>query len=261
MQPPPPGVYIGSLEDQPTMDLKQQTALVTGGGSGIGWGIAQALAEAGCRVAIAGRNVDRLRAAAEQYAGPTPIAYRACDVSRRADVTALVEWFESQWGTPSILVNSAGINVARRTVADLDPADWDRMLAINASGAFYCIQAVLPGMRERRAGLIVNICSVSGKRALKLGGVGYCASKFAMSALGAGVNLEERENGIRVTTIYPGEVNTPILAQRPVPVTPERKAEMLQPEDFGALVLTIAQLPDRVMVPELVITPRYQEWA
>jgi NADP-dependent 3-hydroxy acid dehydrogenase YdfG len=82
-----------------------------------------------------------------------------------------------------------------------------------------------------------------------------------MSALGAGVNLEERENGIRVTTIYPGEVNTPILALRPVPVSEERKAEMLQPEDFGALVLTIARLPDRVMVPELVITPRYQEWA
>jgi NADP-dependent 3-hydroxy acid dehydrogenase YdfG len=243
------------------MDLKQQTVLITGGGSGIGWGIARAMAEAGYRVALAGRSIDRLRTAAEQYAGQPPIAYRPCDVSRREEVTSLVEWFEAQWGTPNILVNSAGINVARRTVAELDPADWDRMLAVNASGAFYAIQAVLPGMRQRRSGLIVNICSVSGKRALKLGGVGYCASKFAMSALGAGVNLEERENGIRVTTIYPGEVNTPLLAQRPVPVSPERKAEMLQPEDFGTLVLTIARLPDRVIVPELVVTPRYQEWA
>jgi NADP-dependent 3-hydroxy acid dehydrogenase YdfG len=243
------------------MDLKHQTALVTGGGSGIGLGIALALAGEGCRVAIAGRGVERLRAAAEQYHGQPAIEYRACDVSQREQVAGLVEWFEQQWGTPGILVNSAGINVARRTLADLDPADWDRMLAINASGAFYAIQAVLPGMRRRGSGLIVNICSVSGKRAMKLGGVGYCASKFAMSALGAGVNLEERENGIRVTTIYPGEVNTPILALRPVPVSEERKAEMLQPEDFGALVLTIARLPDRVMVPELVITPRYQEWA
>jgi NAD(P)-dependent dehydrogenase (short-subunit alcohol dehydrogenase family) len=243
------------------MDLTQQTALVTGGGSGIGLGIALALAREGCRVAIAGRSVDRLRAAAEQYGGEPGIEYRACDVARREEVTALVDWFEGQWGTPGILVNSAGINVARRTVADLDPADWDRMMAVNASGAFYSIQAVLPGMRRRRSGLIVNICSVSGKRALKLGGVGYCASKFAMSALGAGVNLEERENGIRVTTIYPGEVNTPILAQRPTPVPPERKAEMLQPDDFGAIVLTLARLPERVMVPELVITPRYQEWA
>jgi NAD(P)-dependent dehydrogenase (short-subunit alcohol dehydrogenase family) len=243
------------------MDLKHQTALVTGGGSGIGLGIALALAGEGCRVAIAGRGVERLRAAAEQYPGQPAIAYRACDVSQREQVAALVEWFEQQWGTPGILVNSAGINVARRTLADLDPADWDRMLAINASGAFYAIQSVLPGMRRRGSGLIVNICSVSGKRAFKLGGVGYCASKFALSALGASVNLEERENGIRVTTIYPGEVNTPILALRPVPVSEERKAEMLQPEDFGALVLTIARLPDRVMVPELVITPRYQEWA
>lgn len=243
------------------MDLKSQTALVTGGGSGIGLGIAVALAREGCRVAIAGRGADRLRAAAEQYQGQPAIQWRTCDVSRREEVAALVEWFEAQWGTPGILVNSAGINVARRTLAELDPADWDRMMAVNASGAFYMTQAVLPGMRRRASGLIVNICSVSGKRSLKLGGVGYCASKFAMSALGANVNLEERENGIRVTTIYPGEVNTPILEKRPTPVPPEKKALMLQPQDIAACVVTIAKLPPTALVPELVITPLYQEYA
>ena len=243
------------------MDLKNETALVTGGGSGVGLGIAKALSREGCRVAIAGRNADKLRAAAEGFGGQPPILHKACDVANRADVAALVQWFEAQLGPVGILVNSAGINVVRRAVAELDPADWDRMMATNTSGPFYTIHAVLPGMHRRGSGLIVNICSISGKRALKLGGAGYCASKFAVSALGASVNLEEREKGIRVTTIYPGEVNTPILEQRPVPVPPERKAEMLQPEDIGALVVAIAKLPDRVMVPELVVTPRYQEWA
>jgi len=243
------------------MDLKNETALVTGGGSGVGLGIAKALANEGCRVAIAGRTADKLRAAAAEHKGAPPILHKACDVSNRDEVADLVEWFEAQLGPVGILVNSAGINVARRAVAELDPADWDRMMAANASGAFYAIHAVLPGMRRRGAGLIVNICSIAGRRALKLGGIGYCASKFAMSALGAGVNLEERERGIRVTTIYPGEVNTPILQQRSVPVPEDKKAQMLQPEDIAALVVAIAKLPDRVMVPELVITPRYQEWA
>ena len=98
---------------------------------------------------------------------------------------------EQQRGTPDILVNSAGINIARRAVAELDPADWDRLLNINVTGAFNCIQRVLPGMRKRHSGLIVNISSVAGKRALKLGGVAYCASKFAMTALGTEVGLEE----------------------------------------------------------------------
>jgi len=242
------------------MELRDQTALVTGGGSGIGRAIALALAQEGCRVAITGRNVDRLRQAAAE-SGPNPVSYRACDVSDRRQVAQLLTWFQSQWGDPHILVNSAGINVAKRRMAELDPQDWDHMIAVNLHGAFHCIQAVLPGMRRRKSGLIVNISSISGKRASKLGGVGYCASKFGITGLGTAVGLEERDNGIHVTNIYPGEVNTPILEQRPVPVPPEKRALILQPEDVAACVLTIAKLPPRALVPELVITPLYQEYA
>ena len=173
----------------------------------------------------------------------------------------LVDWFEQQWGTPDVLVNSAGINVARRAIADLDPAEFDRIMAINNTGTFNCIHAVLPGMRSRGSGLIVNISSIAGKRAMKLGGAGYCASKFAVSALATTIGLEERDNGIHVTNIYPGEVNTPILAERPTPVPPEKLAKMLLPEDLAAMVVAIAKLPDRAIVPELVITPLYQEYA
>ena len=243
------------------MDLNDKAVLVTGGGSGIGLGIARALAREGCRVAISGRSQQRLREAAATFdAGPS-VLVRPCDVSDRADVGRLFAWLQEQVGPVDILVNSAGINVPRRMMAELDPADWDRMMAINASGTFNCIYAALPAMRQRKSGLIVNISSIAGKRAMKLGGPGYCASKFAASALGTTVGLEERANGIHVTNIYPGEVDTPILEQRPTPVPPEKRAQMVQPEDIAACVVTIAKLPPRALVPELIITPLYQEYA
>ena len=244
------------------MGLKDRTVLVTGGGSGIGLGIARALADEGCRVAITGRGQQRLLDAAAGFDTGQTVLTRCCDVSDRADVGRLFAWLGQQQMTPlDILVNSAGVNVVKRAIAELDPADWDRMMAINNTGTFNCIQAALPGMREQASGLIVNISSIAGKRAMKLGGVGYCASKFAVTALGTTVGLEERANGIHVTNIYPGEVDTPLLAQRPTPVPPEKLAQMLKPQDVAACVVTIARLPARALVPELVITPLYQEYA
>ncbi len=243
------------------MQLNHKFALVTGGGSGIGLGIALALAREGCHVVIAGRDSAKLEAARAQFAGPPPILGRACDVADRDDVGRLFAWLDQQSALPDILVNSAGVNVAKRQMGELDPADWDRMIAVNLNGTFNCIHAALPAMRQRGAGLIVNISSVSGKRVYQLGGVGYCASKFGVTALGTAVGLDERAHGIHVTNIYPGEVNTPILAQRPTPVPAERLPQMLQPEDIAAMVVAVAKLPPRAVVPEMVITPLYQEYS
>ena len=241
------------------MELTDKVALVTGGASGIGLGVALALAREGCRVVIADRNRQRLEEAAKEFAGKPLVAW-PCDVADRQDVDRLVARVEHEIGPPDILVSAAGINVVRREMDVLDPADWDRILAVNATGVFNCVRAVLPAMRRRKAGLIVNISSISGKRAFKVAGTAYCASKFAVTALGAAARLEERRNGIHITTIYPGEVNTPLVDQRPVPVSPEIRAQMLQPEDIGACVVAIARLPARAVVPELVITPLYQEY-
>jgi len=243
------------------MDLQGKTVLVTGGGSGIGQGVALALAREGCRVAITGRDESKLRATAASFSGQPAIRFQACDVGDRADVQRLFAWVNGELGPLDILVNGAGVNVPNRKFSELDPADWDRVLQINATGAFNCIHAALPGMRQRQAGLIVNISSVAGKRASKLAGSAYAASKFAMTALGTAVSLEERANGIHVTNIYPGEVNTPILAQRPTPVPPDKLVQMLMPEDIAAMVVTVAKLPPRAVVPEIVITPLYQEYA
>lgn len=242
------------------MQLSGKTALITGGATGIGLGIALAFAKEGCRVAISGRREDKLREAAEAYRGSPALLYRSADVGDLASVEKLVAWANAELGKIDILVSSAGVNVLRRRLAELVPEDWERMMRINATGAYYCLRAVLPQMRERRDGLIINISSIAGKRSSLLGGIGYTASKFAMTALGVTAAREEAEHGIRITNIYPGEVDTPILEQRPKPVSAEHRARILKPEDVAAAALMVACLPPRAHVPELVIKPTSQDY-
>ena len=241
--------------------LEGRRVLITGGGTGVGRGVALMLAAAGSRVAIAGRREDKLAETASLHSGEGEILYRACDVASRSDVEALVAWADEALGGIDALVNSAGMNIVKRTMQDIDPDEWDKVLAVNASGAFYCMKGVLPQMRERQDGVIVNISSVAGKRAVPLGGVSYNASKFAMTALGTSVALEEKDRGIRVTNIYPGELNTPILDARPVPVSDEHKAQILQPEDVAEAVKPVLTLPARAHIPDLVIKPTTQAYA
>ena len=243
--------------------LQGATALVTGGGSGIGLGVATTLVREGCRVVITGRDAAKLaRAAAEITAtGGGAVLPHACDVADREAIGRLVARMEAEVGPPAIVVNSAGINVMRRSMAELDPTDFDRLVSINLTGLFNVLHAVLPGMRARRDGLVVSIASIAGKRAFPLAGPGYCASKFGAAGLAATVGLEELPHGIRITTIHPGEVDTPILDQRPEPVPAERRKVMVHPEDIAACVLMLAKLPRHVVVPELVITPTYQAFA
>ena len=242
------------------MKLKGKTALITGGGTGIGEGIALALAAEGCCVAIAGRREEKLREVAARAKSGPPMLIHPVDVADRASVEELFLWAETELGQIDILVNSAGINSLRRVMADIEPETWDKVLTVNTTGVYDCIRCVLPAMRKRRDGLIVNICSTAGKRASMLGGVAYCASKFAVSAVSATVALEEGKNGIRVTSVCPGEVETPILEGRPVKPTAEHRAKMLQPEDVAAAVLMIACLPPRAHVAELIIKPVVQDF-
>jgi NADP-dependent 3-hydroxy acid dehydrogenase YdfG len=243
------------------MGLTNKTALITGGGSGIGAGCAIALAREGCQVAIAGRQAEKLAEVAKRFDGTPAIKSHPVDVADRESVSALFRWAEKELGRIDILVNCAGVNTVKRSIHELIPEEWDRIMAINATGAYNCIREVLPQMKERRDGLIVNINSTSGVRAGVLGGVAYSASKFAMAALGITVAQEVRELGIRVTNLYPGEVDTPILDKRPVPVSAEHRAKILQPEDVGAVLVTIASLPPRANVSEIVIKPTIQAFS
>lgn len=239
------------------MKLSGKNVLVTGGGSGIGLGIARCLATEGAKVVICGRREETLAEAAAGIEADPPVRWRRCDVSSRDEVRALFDWLKAEVGEPDVIVHSAGANVVKRTMADMAPEDFDRVLSINATGAFNVMHTALPAMRARRDGLIINIVSVAGRRVFPLAGAPYSASKFAQAALGSFVNSEAAGEGVRVTNIYPGEVNTPIMEQRPVVPPAEQRARMLQPEDFGELVVAIACLPARALVSDLVITPTY----
>ena len=240
--------------------LEKDNVFVVGGGTGIGEAAARLFAEEGHKVAIGGRREEKLAAASAAYSGPGELLIRKVDVADRESVKTAVDWFYETIGSIGVLVNAAGINIKDRTMAAMKPEEWDKVLAVNATGAYNIMSAVLPRMRELEHGTIVNISSVAGKRAIELGGIAYCASKFAMTALGTAAGQEEANNGIRITNVYPGEVDTPLLEQRPNPVSDEHRARMLQPRDVAEVVLTICSLPQRAHVPEIVIKPRLQTY-
>src|ERR1700685_2374021 len=144
------------------MKLSNKTPLVTGGGSGIGAGCALALAREGCQVAIAGRQAEKLARVAKGFEGSPPIKTHPVDVVDRESVAALFRWAERELGRIDILINCAGVNTPKRSIHDLPAEEWDRLLAINATGAHNCIREDLPGVKERRDGLVVNINSTAG---------------------------------------------------------------------------------------------------
>jgi NADP-dependent 3-hydroxy acid dehydrogenase YdfG len=238
--------------------LTGKRALVTGGGSGIGLAVARLFLREGARVAITGRDEAKLRRAADDLQGGDRLLYRACDVSQPAQVQAVVAEVTGRWGGIDLLVNNAGANIKERAIRQLTPEKWQLLIRSNLDGAFYCVHAVLPQMLQRKDGVIVNVSSIAGKRAGPLGGAAYAAAKFGMSALGICLAAEEKDSGVRVSNVYPGEVDTPILEVRPTPVSAEQRAKILRPEDVAEAVLFVAALPPHVSVPELVIKPTAQ---
>lgn len=242
--------------------MTARTVLVTGGTGGIGTAICKRLADAGHRVATNYRNEAKALAwQSAMKAQGYDFTIAKGDVTSPEEAADMVRQIEQALGPVDILVNNAGVNVVKRRLSELAPEDWDYLMHVNATGAYNLINAVLPAMRERRDGVIINVSSIAGVRASILGGAAYSASKHALSALTSVLGQEEKDNGIRATNLCPGEVNTPILDARPVKVSDEHKAQILQPEDVAAAVVFIATLPPRAHVPELIIKPTTQLFA
>ena len=239
--------------------LAGQVAWITGGGSGIGLAGAVELATAGARVIVSGRDAGKLAAAiaAAQSRGAPPgaIESAALDVADADAVARVAAAIEQRHGRIDILVNSAGVNYAKRYWADTDSATFARVVAINLNGAAACTLAVLPGMRRRRSGTVVNVASFAGWYLGLLTGPAYTASKAGMIALSHSFNIEECVHGLRATALCPGEAATPILKHRPVEPSAAEKARMLQEGDLGRTIRFIAELPAHVCINELVITP------
>jgi NADP-dependent 3-hydroxy acid dehydrogenase YdfG len=236
--------------------LAGKVAVVTGAGTGIGQAAAIAFAGAGARVALSGRRAGPLEetAATIHAAGGTTLVVPG-DVSDPGDVDALFAAVLREWGRVDVLLNNAGINTPERNIHDISLDDWRRVVDVNLSGSFYCARKALETMRRQRSGTIINLVSTAGKQAGAIAGVAYSAAKAGQASLTQSINAEERTFNIRACSVFPGEVDTPIIDQRPVVPSPEARAAMLQPEDVAAAILLVAALPERATIDELVIRP------
>ena len=237
--------------------MNKRIAWVTGGGSGIGLAGAEALAADGWTVASSGRRIDVLADAAKRIGDNTSgkVDVFPVDVGRADDVEAVARSILARHGQIDLLVNNAGLNLPKRSWKELEIAGWDQIVEVNLSGVLYAIHAVLPAMRVRKSGSIINIASWAGRMVSQMTGPAYTATKHAILALTHSFNMDECRNGLRACCLSPGEVATPILKQRPVPPSEEVMSKMLQPEDVGRTIAFVANMPPHVCVNEILISP------
>jgi NADP-dependent 3-hydroxy acid dehydrogenase YdfG len=239
-------------------NLKGKVAWITGAGSGIGQAAAMALASEGATVVLTGRRKQPLDDVARTVKATGGNAFvQTGDLTRASTAARVAKAIQTKLGRIDILVNNAGVNILKRSWEQLQPDGADDVLAGNLSSAFYCVLAVLPIMRAQRDGLLIHTASWAGRFVSPLAGAAYVAAKHGVVAMSHSINSEECVNGIRSSVVCPGEVATPILDQRPVPVSKEDRARMLQPEDMGDLIRYIATLPAHVCLNEVLVSPTW----
>src|ERR1700712_2000950 len=237
----------------------KRVAWVTGGGSGIGEAGAEALAAGGWTVVVSGRRKDALDTVVAKITKSGGQAEAiALDVSKADDVGRAAQQILSHHGRIDLLVNSAGINVPKRSWAEMELEGWDRLVEINLNGVLYCMRAVLPAMRKQKDGCIINVASWAGRHVSKMPGPAYTTTKHAVLALTHSFNMDECVNGLRAVCLAPGEVATPILKLRPVVPSEAEQAKMLQPEDCGRTIAFVASMPARVCMNEILISPTHK---
>jgi NAD(P)-dependent dehydrogenase (short-subunit alcohol dehydrogenase family) len=230
----------------------QSTAFVTGATQGIGRATAFALGRAGYRVGVCARTAPKVEAlVAELRADGIEAAGAAADVADPEQVRRGVGQVVEQLGEIGVLVNNAGVLIAR-PFEELTLEDWDVTMATNLRSLYLVTREVLPGMRRRREGTIVNVASLAGRNGFA-GGTAYTASKHAVLGFARSLMLEVRKEGVRVVTVCPGSVDTGLLVDQPM-LTPNRE-RILQPEDVADAILHAVRLPGRALVSELDIRP------
>ena len=236
--------------------LEGQVAVVTGGGTGIGAETARLLAGEGARVVVCGRRKGPIEAVARGIVewGGAWVA-RAGARADRAAPAALARWTLETHGAVDIVINNAGHSSRARSVRWVGLDEWESVVAVNLTSVYLLTQAVLPSMIERRRGTIVTVSSVAGIRPGLIGGAPYGATKAGVNNLMGHVHATLRDRGIRATTIMPAEVDTPILANRPLPPDAAARATMMQAEDVARAILFCVTLPPRTVVEEIVMSP------
>ncbi|WP_079221529.1 SDR family oxidoreductase [Stenotrophomonas maltophilia] len=233
-----------------------RTILITGASSGIGAGIARALAQPGVRLVLGARRLDRLQALAEELRGQgAQVQVQALDVTQRAQVEAFAAMALAEFGSIDVIVNNAGV-MPLSPMASLKVDEWDRMIDVNIRGVLYGIAAVLPHMQARGQGQIINIASIGALSVVPTAAV-YCATKYAVRAISEGLRQEHRD--LRVTCIHPGVVESELADTITDPVAAEAmvqyRAIALQPDAIGRAVRFAIEQPGDVDVNEIVVRP------
>jgi NAD(P)-dependent dehydrogenase (short-subunit alcohol dehydrogenase family) len=232
--------------------LSGKTAFVTGASSGIGLATANLLADSGAVVHAAARREAAIGEGAGERIRSGSVVPHALDVTDAGAVERVIREVGEGSGI-DVLVLAAGANIPERSLEKLTSGSWDRLLAVNLSGAFYCVKAALPYLRASR-GLVILVSSVSGAWP-DMSGPAYGASKAGMTQFARMGGFEEHENGVRFSTVMPGIVDTPILDNRPEPPPEEVREAALKPEDVAEACLFLAALPPHAYVPEMTILP------
>jgi 3-oxoacyl-[acyl-carrier protein] reductase len=251
----------------PQKDLKDKVAVVTGGTRGIGRAIAERLLEEGVRVAICGTRQqsvdDAVKYLSDESAAAGRVFGMVADVSKRDDVKRFVAAVHAKFGALDVLVNNAGVGTFA-SVAQLTPEAWDKTIALNLSGTYYCCHEILPIFKQAGGGDVVNIGSLAGVNAFA-GGAGYNASKFGLVGFSEALMLDHRNDGVRVSLIMPGSVDTefgsaaPIMNQSKAGSTRGSSASLedwkIAPEDIADIVLCVLKMPGRTTVSRVEVRP------
>ena len=230
--------------------LNGQTAIVTGASSGIGFAITRLLFDAGCSVAVVGRDAERLREAIDGIANDRRLAI-ACDVRDDAAVGAMVNQVTKAWGRVDMLVNSAGL-FQTAPLSETTNELWDNMWQTNVNGTFYPTRAVVPGMIERGSGTIVVMSSVAAHRGYS-GNTAYSASKYAVTGFARALSTEVRRKGVRVINVMPGPVATPIWDGKDLPL---ERAQMLTAGEVAQATINAMTVSPTQVIEDVLLLPQ-----
>ena len=240
------------------MTLKNKVCLITGGGSGIGRATANKMAKEGARIIVVGRTQTKIDETVSSIKkdGGYASGY-ATDVSDQALVDNLVSAVIQEHSKIDLLLNNAGHSSKHRRLTTTTATEIQSVIDSNLIGTIYCSQAVVPHMISAEEGTIINVASIAGLSPSNLGGMIYSAVKAAVINFTGFLNDDLKNTGIRASVVIPGEVDTPILDNRPIPPDENARAKMGTAEDTAEAISMIARLPLRTNIPELQIKPTF----
>jgi NADP-dependent 3-hydroxy acid dehydrogenase YdfG len=239
------------------VDLKDKTAIITGGSQGIGFATARALAKEGVKVIALARDMEVLNNSLDSLdvSSKALVTGIRADVRDERDVRQAFKQIVENYGHVDILVNCAGVSMSsKKRLEETESSEWTRIIDTNLTGTYLMCREALPLMASQNFGFIINILSTAAYKSSS-GFSLYAASKFGVRALTEALIEENRRSGIRISSISPGAVDTTIWSHKTTPVTEEDRATMLRAEDIASIVMYLLSVPTSVHIENVTVTP------